>query len=211
MKLKLNLATVALAGVLAAPLPAQVILGGGAVRDRVEEAQRRSAEARARARIDSGFLRTERSSRTSSRVPPGHLPPRGLCRVWIDGVPPGQQPPVTDCATAEQMRWRTANARVIYGDRESFPGKGKGKFKNRDVASARSCTIWDRVIVDGRTTSVCRDDRVSQDRRDRGGWFGDDDRFEDDEDSDSDRGRGKLAKAERKAAKGAKKGKHGRG
>src|SRR5688572_4199806 len=140
-----NLAMVALAGVLASPLPAQVVLGG--TRDRIEEARRRNEEARTRARIDSGFLRTERSSRASSRVPPGHLPPRGMCRVWIDGVPPGQQPPVTDCATAEQMRWRTANARVIYGDRESFPGKGKGKFKNRDVASARSCTIWDRVIV----------------------------------------------------------------
>lgn len=199
-----NLAMVALAGALASPLPAQVIFGGSTARDRIEEARRRNEDARTRARIDSGFLRTERSSRTSSRVPPGHLPPRGMCRVWIDGVPPGQQPPVTDCATAEQMRWRTANARVIYGDRESFPGKGKGKFKNRDVASARSCTIWDRVIVDGRSTAVCRDDRVSRDRSERGGWFGDD------EDSDSDRRLSKPSKAERKAAKGSK-GKRGRG
>jgi len=25
-------------------------------------------------------------------VPPGHLPKRGQCRVWIPGVPPGRQP-----------------------------------------------------------------------------------------------------------------------
>ncbi|MEP6730191.1 MAG: hypothetical protein ABJE10_06125 [bacterium] len=48
-----------------------------------------------------------------SQVPPGMLPGPGLCRVWIDGFPPGQQPPVTDCATARaNVR---GNGRVIYG------------------------------------------------------------------------------------------------
>ena len=47
-------------------------------------------------------------------VPAGHRPPPGLCRVWIDGVPPGRQPRATDCRTAERQRPR--NARVIYGD-----------------------------------------------------------------------------------------------
>ena len=202
-----HLATVALAGLLAAPLSAQIIPGGGTVLDRVEDARRRAEQRREQARLDSAFLRTGRSNRTSSRVPPGHLPPRGLCRVWIDGVPPGQQPAVTDCTTAERMRYRYANSRVIYGDRESFPGKGKGKFKNQDVANARSCSIWDQVIVGGRTTSVCRDDRVSRDDRRDGGWFGDDDdRFEDRD--GRGQGKSKLAKAERKAGK---KGKHGRG
>ena len=74
------------------------------------------------------ILRGSASTGAESRVPPGHLPPRGLCRVWIEGVAPGHQPPVTDCATAE--RNRTYNSRVIYGDRDSFPGKAKGKFKN---------------------------------------------------------------------------------
>jgi hypothetical protein len=211
MRTTTTLATVALAALVAAPLSAQVVLGGGTVHDRVEDARRRTEEARARARIDSGFLRSGRSERGSSRVPPGHLPPRGLCRVWIDGVPPGQQPPVTDCTTAE--RTRTVNSRVIYGDRESFPGKGKGKFKNGDVArSTRDCSIWDRVIVDGRTVPVCREDQVERERRRQGGWYGDDDdRFEDDDSDRSARGKSKLAKAERKAANGAKKGKRGRG
>jgi hypothetical protein len=46
-------------------------------------------------------------------VPRGHRPPPGMCRIWIDGVPPGQQPAPTDCATA--VRERPANARVLFG------------------------------------------------------------------------------------------------
>ena len=33
-------------------------------------------------------------------VPPGQMPPAGMCRVWFDGVAPGRQPAPTDCATA---------------------------------------------------------------------------------------------------------------
>jgi len=36
---------------------------------------------------------------TSLRIPPGHLPPPGLCRIWYPGLPPGHQPPPGDCAT----------------------------------------------------------------------------------------------------------------
>ena len=31
------------------------------------------------------------------RVPPGHYPPRGACRVWFEGRPPGRQPRATSC------------------------------------------------------------------------------------------------------------------
>jgi hypothetical protein len=47
-------------------------------------------------------------------VPPGDRPPRGMCRIWIDGVPPRQQPAPTDCSTA--VRRVPPNARVIFGD-----------------------------------------------------------------------------------------------
>jgi hypothetical protein len=30
-------------------------------------------------------------------IPPGHMPPPGMCLVWLPGVPPGQQPPPGDC------------------------------------------------------------------------------------------------------------------
>lgn len=31
-------------------------------------------------------------------IPPGHLPPHGLCRIWTPGVPPGHQGPVVSCS-----------------------------------------------------------------------------------------------------------------
>lgn len=36
-------------------------------------------------------------SRSDVRVPPGHRPPPGKCRVWYPNRPPGQQPPSSDC------------------------------------------------------------------------------------------------------------------
>ncbi len=33
------------------------------------------------------------------RIPPGHMPPPGACRIWYPGRPPGHQPPPGDCAT----------------------------------------------------------------------------------------------------------------
>ena len=53
------------------------------------------------------------SRKTAFKVPPGHMPPAGMCRVWIDGVPPGRQPAATDCRTAELNR--PANSHVVYG------------------------------------------------------------------------------------------------
>src|SRR5438128_364972 len=32
------------------------------------------------------------STAATLRVPPGHLPKPGQCRIWIPGVPPGHQP-----------------------------------------------------------------------------------------------------------------------
>ena len=87
------------------------------------------ADTRTGARVEDA----DRGRRGPSKVPRGHLPPPGSCRVWIDGVPPGQQPRVTDCATAQAERLRYGvGARVIHGDRESFPGRAKGKFDRRD-------------------------------------------------------------------------------
>jgi hypothetical protein len=36
------------------------------------------------------------------KIPPGHLPPPGMCRVWIPGRPPGHQPPPSSCRRVEQ-------------------------------------------------------------------------------------------------------------
>jgi hypothetical protein len=46
-------------------------------------------------------------------VPLGMMPPAGMCRVWIEGVPPGRQPAPTSCAVA--ARWLPVNGRMVYG------------------------------------------------------------------------------------------------
>lgn len=50
---------------------------------------------------------------SSNNVPDSHRPPPGMCRIWIEGVPPAHQPAPTDCATA--IRKRPLNARVVFG------------------------------------------------------------------------------------------------
>ncbi len=57
---------------------------------------------------------TQRVSTKQEIVPREYMPPAKMCRVWIDGVPPAQQPAPTDCATAVQKK--PANGRVIYGE-----------------------------------------------------------------------------------------------
>lgn len=68
--------------------------------------------------------------RGPQRVPPGHLPPAGMCRVWYDNVPPGRQPAPTSCRDAERSAGR--NARVIYGDRRDADRRADRRDDRRD-------------------------------------------------------------------------------
>ena len=61
-------------------------------------------------------------------VPASHMPPAGMCRVWIDNVPPAQQPAPTDCPTA--IRNRPPNARVVFSDDD--PRGRRGAKGERD-------------------------------------------------------------------------------
>jgi hypothetical protein len=45
-------------------------------------------------------------------VPPGHYPPLGQCRVWIDGMPPGRQ---ADPAPCDRLGAIPAGAFILYG------------------------------------------------------------------------------------------------
>lgn len=63
------------------------------------------------------------SAKRSAAVPADARPPKGMCRVWIDGVPAAQQPAATDCATA--VKNRPSNGRVIFGDDYADSSKTK--------------------------------------------------------------------------------------
>jgi hypothetical protein len=47
-------------------------------------------------------------------IPKSYRPPPGMCRIWLDKVPPKQQPAPTDCPTA--VKNKPANGKVIFGD-----------------------------------------------------------------------------------------------
>jgi len=63
------------------------------------------------------------SAKKNATIPADARPPKGMCRVWIDGVPAAQQPAATDCPTA--IKNRPNNGRVIFGD--DYPDSSKTK------------------------------------------------------------------------------------
>jgi hypothetical protein len=64
--------------------------------------------------------------RGEDEVPKEYRPPKGMCRIWLDKVPPKQQPAPTDCPTA--VRNRPPNGKVIFGDDYKSGGE-KGEKK----------------------------------------------------------------------------------
>jgi hypothetical protein len=65
--------------------------------------------------------------RAVAAVPADARPPRGMCRIWIDGVPAAQQPAATDCPSA--VKNRPTNGRVIFGDDYADTSKVRGADK----------------------------------------------------------------------------------
>jgi hypothetical protein len=95
--------------------------------------------------------------RNSNGVPAGHMPSRGMCRVWIDGVPPGQQPRQTDCRTAERQRpyyeqRYGRNARVIYGDRSNR----NDRYDTRNGGIILGRRTGDGTVYGDRNGTNCR-------------------------------------------------------
>ena len=73
--------------------------------------------------------KTQQTQRRDQVIQPGFFPPPGMCRIWLNDVPAGQQPAPTDCASA--VRNRPANARVLFGDEQ----KGKKGKSNSSKSS----------------------------------------------------------------------------
>jgi len=84
-----------------------------------------SAEAQRPVPVKPKSQSTQQQSqqRRDQIVPPGFFPPAGMCRIWLNDVPPGQQPAPTDCAAA--VRNRPTNGKVLFGDEPPKGKKGK--------------------------------------------------------------------------------------
>ncbi len=52
------------------------------------------------------------SNHARLKIPPGHFPPQGKCRIWIPGTPPGHQPKARTCHEID--RHAPAGAWVLY-------------------------------------------------------------------------------------------------
>jgi hypothetical protein len=110
-------------------------------------------------------------NRGPANIPPGFMPPAGMCRVWYDGVAPGRQPAPTTCQNARASL--RANTRLVYGPALRTNDPRTGTYDPRNGT------------YDPRN-----------DRRDQGGWNnGRDDRY----DRLSDKQRRELDKERRKA------------
>ncbi len=71
-------------------------------------------------------------------VPPEAYPPRGMCRIWLDGLAANQQPPVTDCATAQ--RGAESQIRVLDGNlARDFAGVWRTQNDCRDRNRDGTC------------------------------------------------------------------------
>ena len=103
------------------------------------------------------------------RVPPGHMPGPGMCRVWYPGVPPGHQPAAVPCRALRGYRFR--GAIVLEGPRRgrdfAYWDEGWGRIGDglRIFASFEHDGIRFEYRDDGRRF----DDRDRDRDRDRGG------------------------------------------
>ncbi len=78
------------------------------------------------------------SSKKVAPVPADSRPPKGMCRIWIDGVPAAQQPAATDCPSA--IKNRPSNGRVIFGDDDADSSKSKPAEKVKLPPEAKGFT-----------------------------------------------------------------------
>jgi len=73
-----------------------------------------------------------------ANVPADARPPKGMCRIWIDGVPAAQQPAATDCPTA--IKNRPENAQVLFGNDFADSSKTKSGDKPKLPPNAKGFT-----------------------------------------------------------------------
>jgi hypothetical protein len=85
-----------------------------------------------------GTPRDSAQKARSTPIPTDARPPKGMCRIWLDGVPAAQQPAPTDCPTA--LKNRPSNGRVVFGDELADSSKGRGSDKSKLPPAAKGFT-----------------------------------------------------------------------
>jgi hypothetical protein len=82
------------------------------------------------------------------RIPNGHLPPPGECRIWYPDRPAGQQPPPFKCGEARR--------RVEPGGWMMRPGRRSEEVEVAVYDPRRPGVVIDVAIFDARSGSMIR-------------------------------------------------------
>lgn len=96
-------------------------------------------------------------------VPPGHLPPPGECRVWVPGVPPGQQRhPARSCSGI--LATAPAGSFVIYR-----PTRDRKVVRVRYLDSHRAGVVIAVRVFDAASGKFLRDEKPDANEDDEQG------------------------------------------
>jgi hypothetical protein len=66
-----------------------------------------------------------------AEVPAAYKPPAGMCRIWVDAVPPDKQPAPTDCSAA--LKNKPTNGRVLFGESTASTRGGPPALMSRTL------------------------------------------------------------------------------
>ena len=91
----------------------------------------------------------------SLKVPPGHYPPPGQCRLWYPGRPPGQQPKAGNCVSITRVA--PAGSMVLYR-----PTDDKKVVHARVVDSKRDGVIVVTRIYEVEKGTYLRDEKPNR-------------------------------------------------
>ena len=83
-----------------------------------------------------------------TRIPNGHLPPPGECRVWYPNRPPGQQPPPYKCGQSP--------GRIEPGGWVFSPGPSRQEIEVSVYDDRRPGIVIDVGIFDARSGALIR-------------------------------------------------------
>lgn len=100
-------------------------------------------------------VRDDRGPSTAAtlRIPPGHLPKAGECRIWIPGTPPGHQPKPKSRSCAAIGTVAPAGSWIIYR-----PTDHKKLVHVREVDARRAGVLIRTRIFDIETTRLVREE-----------------------------------------------------
>lgn len=108
------------------------------------------------------------------RIPPGHLPPPGKCRIWYPGKAPGHQPRPGDCRTLSRQvprgaylvghdkKWRYDDLRDHHYTRDAYDGRSYSNKREirqdvRDVRESRQDVREDRQELESNHEELRKD------------------------------------------------------